>query len=173
MVDRGRGTDKLYFHYKSLPRWTADGKLIHVKKPVIEITFRKFSEAKSIENREMRLNALIDSGADWSFLPKEIATALRLDVDTKDERILTIGGNTTVYASKVYAEIPHFAKLPVPIGMVNVHVMPHEIDAKQMPNFVILGRKDFFEKFEVTINETAKTIMLKDIHKDREKKKRF
>lgn len=75
MVDIGRGTDKLHFHYKSLPRWTQDGKLTHVKKPVIEVTFRKFSEVKSLENREMRINALIDSGADWSFLPREIATA--------------------------------------------------------------------------------------------------
>ena len=53
MVDRGRGTDKLHFHYKSLPRWTQDGKITYVKKPVIEVTFRKFSEVKSPENREM------------------------------------------------------------------------------------------------------------------------
>ena len=173
MVDRGRGTDGLHFHYKSLPRWTKDGKQVHVRKPVIEVIFRKFSEAKSSENREMRFNALIDSGADWSFLPKEISTALRLEVDTKDEKILTIGGDTTVYTSKVYVEIPRFNKIPVPVGMVNVHVMPYEVDAKQMPNFVILGRKDFFEKFEVTINETAQYITLRDIHKDETKKTRF
>ena len=173
MVDKGRGTDKLYFHYKSLPRWAKNGELVHVKKPVIEITFRKFSETKNEENRELRLNALVDSGADWSFLPKEVATALRLEVDTKDEKILTIGGDTTVYTSYVYVEIPRFAKIPVPVGMVNVHVMPHEVDEKQMPNFVILGRKDFFEKFEVTINETAQYITLRDIHKNETKKTRF
>ncbi|MGI0059316.1 MAG: hypothetical protein ACREBJ_06065 [Nitrosotalea sp.] len=67
MVDKGRSTDKLYFHYKSLPRWTRDGKITYVKKPVIEITFRPFSESKSSENREVRVNALIDSGAVGHF----------------------------------------------------------------------------------------------------------
>ncbi|MGB9002754.1 MAG: aspartyl protease family protein [Nitrosotalea sp.] len=156
-----------------MPRWTKDGKLIHVKKPVIEVTFRKFSEAKNSENREIRMNALIDSGADWSFLPREIATTLHLDIDTADERILTIAGDINVYNSKVYVEIPRFGKLPIPVGFVNVHVMPHEVGETQVPHFVILGRKDFFEKFEITINESAQYIILKDIHKDRSKKTRF
>lgn len=173
MVDRGRGTDRLHFHYKSLPRWTQDGKITYVKKPVIEVTFRKFSEVKGPENREMRMNALIDSGADWSFIPREIATALHLDVDQADEKILTIAGHTNVYTSKVYVEIPRFGKLPVSVGMVNVHVMPHEVDNMQVPHFIILGRKDFFEKFEITINESAQYVVLKDIHKDQSKKTRF
>ncbi|HEV2193840.1 MAG TPA: aspartyl protease family protein [Nitrosopumilaceae archaeon] len=173
MVDTGRGSDKLYFHYKSIPRWNKEGKLVHIKKPLIEITFRKFSEAKSSENREMRMNALVDSGADWSFLPKEIANALHLDMETTDDRILTIAGETNVYTSKVYAEIQRSGKLPIPIGFVNVHVMPHMVEEIQVPHFVILGRKDFFEKFEVTINESAQYIVLKDIHKDRLKKTRF
>lgn len=94
-------------------------------------------------------------------------------MDTTDERILTIAGHTNVYSSKVYVEIPRFGKLPVSVGMVNVHVMPHEVGDAQVPHFVILGRKDFFEKFEITINESAQYVVLKDIHKDRTKKTRF
>lgn len=165
MVDTGRGTDKLYFHYKSLPHWSKEGKLVYIKKPVIEVTFRKFSETKSPENREMRMNALVDSGADWSFLPKEVADALRLDIQTTDQRILTIAGDTNVFASKVYAEIQRYGKLSIPIGFINVHVMPHTVEETQVPHFVILGRKDFFEKFEITINEPAQFITLKNIHK--------
>lgn len=173
MVDKGRRTDKLDFHYKSLPRWKKDGTITHVKKPVIEVTFRKFSEAKNSENEEIRMNALIDSGADWSFLPLEIANALRLQMDTSEEKILTIAGETTVLTSKVYVEIPRHANLPIPVGFVNIHVMPKEVGDKQVPSFVILGRKDFFEKFEVTINESAQHITLRDVHKDRTKKTRF
>jgi hypothetical protein len=57
--------------------------------------------------------------------------------------------------------------------MINVHVMPHEVNNMQIPHFIILGRKDFFEKFEITINESAQYVILKDIHKDQSKKTRF
>lgn len=121
----------------------------------------------------MRLNALVDSGADRSFLPKEVAEALRLDIQTTDQRILTIAGDTDVFESKVYAEIQRYGKLSLPLGFINVFVMPHTVKETQVPHFVILGRKDFFEKFEITINESAQHITLKDIHKDRAKKARF
>jgi len=109
--------------------------------------------------------ALVDS-ADVSFIPLEIAQTLRLDVD--ESEILTIAGVTTVYQTKVHVEIPRKGKLPVNIGMIHADVMPHE-SGEQIPEYIILGRKDFFEKFEVTINETAQTVILRDIHKERAK----
>jgi hypothetical protein len=172
MADLGRGSDRLYFKYKSIPRLTKDGKYVYVRKPVIEVTFRRFSESKDENNREMKLNTLIDSGADWSFLPLEIAKVLRLDIDESEERIRTIAGEAKAYKSKVYVEIPRAGKIPVPVGFVNVHVMPNEV-GQDHPSFVILGRKDFFEKFEVTINESAQFVTLKNIHTNRIKKTRF
>lgn len=173
MVDKGRGSDKLHLKYKSLPRWTKDGKIIHIKKPLIEIILRKFSESKDeTKNREIRINALVDSGADWSFLPLEIANALCLEVGKSGDTILTIAGETKVNVSKVHVEIPRSGKLPVSVGTVNVYVMPHEVGQKAA-HFVILGRKDFFEKFEITFNETAQYITLKDIHKEQIRKTRF
>jgi hypothetical protein len=173
MVDKGRGSDKLHIKYKSLPRWTKDGKLVYVKKPLIEITLRKFSERKDPrKNREIRINALVDSGADYSFLPLEIANGLHLDIDKSENKILTIAGEASVYTSKIFVEIPRAGKLPIPVGFVNVDIMPHEVGDK-LPHFVILGRKDFFEKFEVTFNETGQYITLKDIHKEQIKKTRF
>ena len=164
MVDRGRQADKMVFKYKVIPRWDEDGNPIIVKKPVIEITFRRFSESKSKDNREVRMLALIDSGADVSFIPLEIAQTLRLEVDESDLKIMTIAGITSVYQTKVHAEIPIKGKRPVNIGMIHADVMPHET-GDDAPNYVILGRRDFFEKFEVTINELAQTITLRDIHK--------
>lgn len=172
MVDRGRRSDKLHFKYKSLPRWDESGNETPVRKPVIEITFRKYSDSKSEDNPEIKLNALIDSGADWSFLPLEIAQLLKLDIDESDSRVLTVAGDVTVFQSKVYVEIPLRNKLPVSVGMVHVHIMPRKV-GKHVPQFVILGRKDFFEKFEVTVNEHAQFIVLRDVHPEQLKKTRF
>lgn len=173
MVDKGRGTDKIHFRYRSIPRWTKDGKPIHVKKPAIEVTLRKNAERKDPEtNREIRINALVDSGADYSFLPLEIANGLRLDIDKSENKILTIAGEVSVYTAKVFVEIPRSGKLPVQVGFVTVDIMPNEVGSK-FPHFVILGRKDFFEKFEVTFNEPNQFITLKDLHPDQVKKTRF
>jgi len=168
MVDRGRQADKIVFKYKVIPRWDENGNPIIVKKPVIEVTFRRFSDSKSKDNREVRMLALIDSGADISFIPLEIAQTLRLDIDESDLKIMTIAGITNVFQTKVHVEIPIKGKRPVPVGMIHADVMPHET-GDDAPTYVILGRRDFFDKFEVTFNEAAQTITLRDIHRDRVK----
>lgn len=78
---------------------------------------------------------------------------------------MTIVGVTNVFQTKVHAEIPIKGKRPVNIGMIHADVMPYET-GDDAPNYVILGRRDFFEKFEVTINESAQTITLRDVHKN-------
>jgi len=168
MVDRGRQADKIIFKYKAIPRWDDKGNKITIKKPVIEVTFRRFSESKTEDNREIRMLALVDSGADISFIPLEIAQALRLDIDESDNKILTIAGIADVYQTKVYVEIPRKGKLPIDVGIIHADVMTHE-SGKHVIDYVVLGRKDFFDKFEVTINETAQTITLRDVHRDRSK----
>lgn len=169
MVDRGRQTDKLVFKYRGIPRWDDQGNPYSIKKPIIEVIFRRFSESRDVENnREMRMFALIDSGADYSFIPLEIAETLRLDIDQTETKILTIAGITNAFQTKVHVEIPRKGKLAVDVGMITAHVMPHKV-GERAPEYVILGRKDFFEKFEVTINETAQFIILRDVHKERVK----
>lgn len=72
----------------------------------------------------------------------------------------------------MHVEIPRKGGLPVDVGMINAYVMPQE-SGKRMPEYVILGRKDFFEKFEVTINESAQTITLRNIQKNKLKPKKI
>lgn len=67
------------------------------------------------------------SGADYSFIPLEIAEALRLDIDQTETKILTVAGITKVFQTKVYVEIPRKGKLPVDVGVITVHVMPHNV----------------------------------------------
>lgn len=81
---------------------------------------------------------------------------------------MTIAGEADVYQAKAHVEIPLTSHFPLQVGMVNVYIMPYEV-GKNYQQFVILGRKDFFEKFEVTINETGQHVMLRD-HKERAKK---
>jgi len=173
MVDKGRFGNKLDFKYKSVLTPFADGKWRPVPKPKIEIIFRRFAETKHPEkNREIKLNALIDSGADYSFLPLEIATLLRLDIDEPDQTISTIIGDTKVYQSKVHVEIPLHKKRPIVVGNVETFVLPEMIKGKKPPeDLIILGRKDFFDMFEVTFHEPSKRITLKPIMKRIEKKR--
>ena len=49
------------------------GKVIPIKRPRIEVVFRKFSEhAVPGTNPEFRTRALVDSGADICFIPKTV-----------------------------------------------------------------------------------------------------
>lgn len=173
MVDKGRSSDKLNFRYKTEYAPTPDGDYVPVEKPKIEVIFRRFSETKREDNKEFRTFALIDSGADCSFMPKQIAELLHLDIDESDQRIYTINGETNVWTSKVHVEIPLCGKRPVQVGMIDIDIMPHDVEEKYLQKLIILGRKDFFEKFSITINEHTKSITLIDTHKDRIKKKRF
>ncbi len=173
MVDKGRRKDKLFFRYRSVPRWDKSGNPIHNKKPVIEITFRKYADSKNPDtNREIRLLALVDSGADWSFLPLEVAEILHLDLNKEGVKIMTIAGESDVYQTKVHVEIPLSSHFPLRVGEINAHVMPYEV-GKNYQHFVILGRKDFFEKFEITINETGQHVMLRELHGEQVKNRRF
>jgi hypothetical protein len=174
LVDQGRRKDKIHFKYRSVPRWDKDGNEIRTRKPVIEAIFRKYSDRKDPKtNPEIRLFALVDSGADWSFLPLEVAELLHLDMEKEGAQIMTIGGSVNTFQAKVHVEIPLDSHFPLQVGMIHVHIMPYEV-GKNYQQFVILGRKDFFEKFEITINEAGQFITLRDLHKERTKPtKRF
>lgn len=168
MVDRGRHSDKLNFKYKTEYIPDQGGRQIPIQKPKIQVTFRRFPETKDVENnREFPTFALIDSGADYSHLPLKIASdILRLEIEETDEKILTIAGEAKIFKSKVYVEIPRKGMRPIPVGMIDIHIIDKEIEEKNLSKLIILGRRGFFEKFEITFNETAKFMTLIDTHKD-------
>jgi hypothetical protein len=169
LVDRGRRKDKLHFKYRSVPRWDKNGSEIRKRKPVIEVTFRKYSDRKDREtNPEIRLLALIDSGADSSFLPLEVAKLLHLEIEKEGVQITTIAGQIEAFKAKAHLEIPLDSHFPLQVGMINVNIMPFEV-GKNYQQFVILRRQDFFEKFEATINEPGQFVALRDLHKERTK----
>lgn len=170
MVDIGRRSDKLYFRYKAETAETLNGKEVQILKPKIQVVFRRFSESRDPEkNREFPTFALVDSGADYSFLPLKIAHILRLDIEETEEKILTIAGPANVFRSKVHLEIPQRGMRPVIIGEIPIHILAQEVDEKYLYKMIVLGRNGFFEKYLITFNETGKNMMFKDIHKDEQK----
>ena len=70
MLRGSRNSDKLHFKYKAVLVKNEDGKVIPIKRPSIEVIFRKFSEHTDPKtNPEFRTLALVDSGADICFIP--------------------------------------------------------------------------------------------------------
>jgi len=101
--------------------------------------------------REVEVLALVDSGADISYLGPQHAHFLGIDIRSGllDQCTGIGGANDCYYHSGITIEVgSHRLK----IGAHFAESWPH--------NFAILGRKDFFERFKVTIDELRKLVSL-------------
>ncbi len=103
---------------------------------------------------------LLDSGADFSFIPYELAEVLGLNMSDKPQEIGGISG--TVLA------IPTTININVKKGNenytfpVNVYVSTKEMQ-DEFP--ILIGRDGFFEQFKITFIEAEKRIHLKKYNK--------
>jgi len=109
-------------------------------------------------NKTFFTTALVDSGADFSAIHQSVAEILGLDLSGEKEEVRGIGGRAAAVKSKARIVISN--KQMKTELLVEVRVVLGE-PADDFP--VLLGRKGFFEKFEITINEKEKKIMLKEI----------
>ncbi|MFC1691599.1 retropepsin-like aspartic protease [Nanoarchaeota archaeon] len=132
----------IIFNYKTVKR--PDG--TKVKTPSIPILL---SEKEKIETV-----ALLDSGADISAVPKDIAEILGLDLRKKHTPAFGIGGRTDavdttmkITISKGH-EIYNF-RIPVKVILGNY----------DFP--VLLGRAGFFDKFVISFNQIQEKVSLK------------
>ena len=100
---------------------------------------------------------VLDSGADFSAMPQDMAEVLGLDLTGKREPIGGIGGERDAVKSHVMLRVEN----------------RHETYAFRMSVFVVdgleddfpvlIGRVDFFDKFKIAFNEKKKTISLKRV----------
>src|SRR3989338_1757626 len=102
--------------------------------------------------------ALIDSGADVSVIPKDVAELLGLDLSAKHEEARGIGGRVPAIQTNVNLEIgkPHEnynINLPV-------KVILNDGD-EEIP--VLLGRSGFFDKFIITFDQSKEIVSLKRV----------
>lgn len=160
-----RFTDKLHFKYRADRFKNDDGKLVSIKRPRIEVIFRKFSEhADPKENPEFWTHALVDSGADICFIPRAIANVLRLEVDEESKKSTTgAGGKFTTYRLKMYLEILYKGQR-VGIDTVDVAFPERDPDGVELERNILVGRSGLFTKYQITFNDKQKTIDFKKIN---------
>jgi hypothetical protein len=102
--------------------------------------------------------ALVDSGADFSAIHESVARILGLGLSGEKEEIRGISGSAKAVRSKITVVVSNKqmkAELAVEVRVV--------LGEPQDDFPVLLGRKGFFERFEITINEKEKKIVLKEL----------
>ena len=137
----------LSFRYKAVKR--PNNK--EIKSPSIPITL-------SGEGGKYRFIALLDSGADISVVPQEVAELLGLDLSGKREEARGIGGIVPAVQTNINLEVEkghesYSMNIPVKVLLVS--------SLEELP--VLLGRAGFFDKFVVTFNQRQEKILLKKV----------
>jgi len=135
----------LTFKYKRVKRPNE----VEIKSPSIPVNL-------SGDGSKYQFMALIDSGADISVIPKEVAELLGLNLDKKKEEARGIGGIVPAIQTSINIEIgkPHeMYNLNIP-----VKVILSNID-EEIP--ILLGRVGFFDKFIITFDQKEEKIILK------------
>lgn len=164
-----RSTDKMHFKYHV--DWADNEdktKKIPVHRPKIEVVLRKFSERYDPKtNPEFRIHALVDSGADICFIPREIATILQLDLDEKTKKETTgANGKFWTFRAKMYLEVVDKGKR-IGVDTVEVAVLEKDPDDIEAEKNILIGRRGLFNKYEITFNETYLHINFKKISEKR------
>ncbi|MBI2124304.1 hypothetical protein HYT92_00785 [Candidatus Pacearchaeota archaeon] len=134
------------FRYKNIRR--PNGALI--KSPSIPITL--------IGKENFDTVALVDSGADISAMPKDMAEVLGLKLDGEIEYAYGIGGKTKCVETKITILIEQKHErymLNIPIKVI--------LDEYSFP--ILLGRAGFFDEFIVSFDQLKERISLKKIER--------
>ena len=98
--------------------------------------------------RRLFASGLLDSGADYSVLPSELAHRLRMTPRRADGFVKVLGSRIPVGQSRITAAIP-FRAGDKSLGRIEFCVPVPPID---LP-FVVLGREPFFSQFEIRFQE--------------------
>src|SRR3989338_10459717 len=116
----------LNFKYKKVKRFNN----VDIKSPSIPVVL-------SGVGSKYQFIALLDSGADISVIPKEVAELLGLDLSGKKEEARGIGGKVPAIQTKMNIELGK----------------PHEIHIHNIPVKVILDGKD--EEISILLGSAA------------------
>lgn len=127
-----------------------DGKII--PRPRVEVRLSNGSI-------DIRLVMLVDSGADTSYIPLEVAEILQLQLgDPKTSR--SASGPFVTRFGKVTAEIVKGREL-VPLGEIPVNVPVKKVEAGNFLSYALLGRIGVFTQFDIIFRENTKKLILK------------
>lgn len=134
----------LTFKYKKVKRGDSE-----IKSPSIMVALWR-------QGQRYEFISLVDSGADISVIPKDVADLLGLDLTGKVEEARGIGGKVPAVQTKVNVELgkPHEKysfELPVKVILKD--------SDEEIP--ILFGRLGFFDKFIITFNQKEEKIILK------------
>ncbi|MEI6731275.1 MAG: hypothetical protein WCK90_01200 [archaeon] len=136
----------LNFKYKRVKRPNG----IEIKSPMVPITL-------SGKGAKYEFIALLDSGADISVIPLDVAELLNADLSGKKEEVTGIGGFAEAIQTTLNLEIsrphePYSFTIPVKVLLTKTNT-------EDVP--ILLGRAGFFDKFEITFDQKNERIHLK------------
>lgn len=135
---------RLCFRYKEVR--LEDGSVI--RRPIIPITL-------SHDGKVVTVEAIIDSGSDYSLIPKEIAEDLGLVLGKSLTEICGIGdGKCKTVQSNVNVMVTDGRKT---VRLLN---MPIGVLAEGEIEEILIGRIPFFAEFDVTFAENSNRIEL-------------
>ena len=135
----------LTFKYKRVKRPND----IEIKSPSIPINL-------SGEGNKYQFIALLDSGADISVIPKEVAELLNLNLSGEREEARGIGGKVPAIQTRINIEISKAHEsysYNIPVKVI--------LDGKDEEVPILLGRAGFFDKFIIIFNQNEEKIILK------------
>ena len=114
-------------------------------------------KARSKDGRRIEVDGLIDSGADNTVVPLDLAQFIGLSISGEQFNTKGIGGSVPVVSSKLSLVVEkghesHVIDLPAIIMTTADDDVP-----------LILGRNGFFEHFHITFKQDSERITLKKI----------
>ena len=163
MTNTPRLTNKMRFRCHSDSDWNSRGG--GVKRPKIEIAIRKDPKSVDASSYPEHIFGLVDSGADIFSIPLSMANTIGLDLDDATVKVTrSASGEFSTYRTTMYVEII-YKKKKVDVGLVEVAVPKTDPKAEDVKEHTLIGRRGFFDKYEVTFNDVQETLHLSRINR--------
>lgn len=135
----------MLFKYSQYPASNQPGDFIY--RPTVDIIFKYNQQFILVE-------ALVDSGSDWTILPLEVADVLGIPVTSNNKtEFNAAGGNTFMVYQPPYM-IEHILRQP---GFRPFKWKSKVCFAVSQPT-ILLGQVGFLDRFKVTLNGIKKQL---------------
>ncbi len=102
---------------------------------------------------------LLDSGADYTVIPIELAELLGVDLSGAREQTSGVGGTIYTKKSSMVVEIRNAHE------RYSIKVPIHVILKRESNVPPLLGREKFFDEFQITFNQKERKVILKRVNR--------
>jgi len=112
------------------------------------------------KDKHIDVLALLDSGADACFIPRGLGEYLGYDLNQEGEYSYGVNSKFKVLRSTITITIK-IDHRDYTIPAVPVNICLEDEKDKDLKTFILLGRRKFFDEFEVRIREKDKKVYIK------------